>query len=176
MYEPFLFILPTCIHGCASLSTHRLREDLNTSTHTFQFPFLLARKKTRHHFITSKGQRHRAVRADSVSLRLTLSQRYTFSSTHTHKREDQHEEPAEIHTGRAKYERTLRWELKKGKHTCIKSALRKQHVDREGTSRIKVTRNSKHVLSLTDSTHPLLRINIYGKITEQSGTGHRTDE
>lgn len=47
---------------------------------------------------------------------------------------------------------------------------------REGTSRIKVTRNSKHVFSLTDSQRPLPRININGKITEQNGTGHRTDE
>lgn len=47
---------------------------------------------------------------------------------------------------------------------------------REGTSRIKVTRNSKHVLSLTGSQRPPPRINIHGKITEQNGTGHRTDE
>lgn len=83
VYEPFSFFF-TCIQGCASLWAHRLRGDLTTSTHTSPFPFPLARKKTRHHFIISEGQLHRAVRADSASLRFTLPQRYTFSSTHTY--------------------------------------------------------------------------------------------
>lgn len=93
------------IHGCMSLSTHTFREDLTTSTHTSHFPSPLARKETLHHFIISKRLLHRAVRVDSVSLRLTLPQRYTFSSTHPHihKKTGKNEEPAETYIGRAKY-------------------------------------------------------------------------